>query len=354
MVPERFEVVLSLTQSAEVLLNKNVKVIASLVRKAKKKLLQDKREDALELMRKAVNVDDNNGVLIQIIQAIGRKTLITESKNQPPAAQEIPVPKPAEPEIPVTPNVPEPEPEDEEPPVPQEAPLQRRVELELLVTPEIAAVEEEEEEPVEVMEEAWVVEEQPREKPEPEAEAMEHNQERMPSMPPEDQLTKLFEASDREYGSGNQQKAIAYLKRARKLDPDNPEVGSRIEILKTNIKSANLIKRAGKRLALGETAEAIALARQAFDLKPDSAGLDELISDLESMPVATSSTDEVTYSKVKVSGTSDEYISRIRQLVQDNSLEKAATIAKEALQSFPDDGLIVEFVENFKKLGLLE
>ena len=314
MVPERSEVVLSLSQSAEVLLNKNVKVIASLVRKAKKKLLQDKREEALELMRKAVNVDDNNGVLVQVIQAIGRKTLISEAQTSSPAAQDAPEPKP-------------------------------------LVTPEVPA---EEEEPVEVLEEAWIVEEQPPEKPEPEAEAMENNQERIPSMPPEDQLTKLFEASDREYDNGNQQKAIAYLKRARKLDPGNPEVGSRIDILKTKIKSTNLIRIAGKRLALGETARAIALARQAFDLRPDSAGLDELLSDLERMPVTASSTAEVTDSKETRPGASDEYISQIRQLVQDNALERAASIAVDALHLFPDDGLVVEFVENFKKLGLLE
>ena len=322
MVPERSEVVLSLSQSVEVVLNKNVKVIASLVRKAKKKLLQDKREEALEFMRKAVNVDDNNGVLIQVIQAIGRKTLITESEDPPPAAREVPVPK--------------------------------RVEPELLVTPEVPAVVEEEEEPVEVLEEAWIVEEQPREKPEPEAEAMENNQERIPSMPPEDQLTKLFEASDREYDNGNQQKAIAYLKRARKLDPDNPEVGSRLEILKTKIKSANLIRIAGKRLALGETARAIALARQAFDLRPDSAGLDELLSNLESMPVTTSPAAEVADSRETGSGASDVYISQIRQLVQDNALERAASIAEDALHIYPDDRLVLEFVENFKKLGLLE
>ena len=53
-------------------------------------------------------------------------------------------------------------------------------------------------------------------------------------------------------------------------------------------------------------------------------------------------------------GASDEYISQIRLLVQDNALERAASIAVDALHLFPDDGLVVEFVENFKKLGLLE
>jgi tetratricopeptide (TPR) repeat protein len=322
MVPERFEVVLSLSKSAEVLLNKNVKVIASLVRKAKKKLLQDKREEALELMRKAVNVDDNNGVLIQVIQAIGRKTLITESQDQPLAAQE--------------------------------APVAERIEPELLVTPEVPAAEQAKEEPVELLDEAWIVEEQPEEKPEPEAEAMENNQERMPSMPSEDQLNKLFEASDREYDNGNQQKAIAYLKRAGKLDPSNPEIRLKIDLLKIKIKSANLVQIARKRLALGEATRAVALARQAFDLNPDSAGLDDLLSKLEDLPDVSSSTPEVSEPRETRSGASAEYIARIRQLVQDNALEKAASVAAEAFIFFPDDDLIVEFVGNFKKLGLLE
>ncbi|MCK5117481.1 MAG: hypothetical protein KAR44_12845 [Candidatus Aegiribacteria sp.] len=304
-------------------MNKNVKLIASLVRKAKKKLLQDKREEALEFMKKAVNVDDNNGVLVQVIQAIGRKKLITEPEDQPLIVPEVPVAEQAE-------------------------------EEQVEVLEEAWVVEEQPEEQVEVLEEAWVVEEEPEEEPEPEVKAIKNNQERKQSMPPEDQLTKLFEVSDREYDKGNQQKAIAYLKRARKLDPDNPEVQSRIDILKMKIKSANLIQIARKRLALGETTRAISLARQAFDMWPDSAGLDELLSDLENTSGTSSPTSEVSDSKEIQSSPSDEYISRIRQLVQDNSLEEAASVAEEAFNIFPDDKLVVEFVGNFKKLGLLE
>ena len=324
----------------EVLLNRNVKVIASLVRKAKKKLLQNKREEALELMRKAVNVDDNNGVLVQVIQAIGRKTLITEPEDKPLVTSEAPMVKQAEPELLVTPEVPVAEQAEPEP---------------VAVLEEAWIVEEQpEEEPVEVLEESWVVEEQPKENPEPEAKAIENNQERKASMSSEDQLTKLFEASDREYDNGHQQKAIAYLKRARKLDPDNPEVRSRIDLLKTKIKSANLIQIARKRLALGETNRAITLARQAFNMKPDSKGLDELLSDLENLSKINSSTSEASDSRETQSSASGEYIMRIRQLVQDNSLEEAASVAEEAFNIFPDDKLVVEFVDNFKKLGLLE
>ncbi len=173
-------------------------------------------------------------------------------------------------------------------------------------------------------------------------------------MPSEEQLTKLFEASDREYDNGNQQKAIAYLKRARKLDPGNSDVQSRIDILKIRIKSANLVQIARKRLALGETTRAINLARQAFNMRPDSAGLDELLSDLENISVTSSPTSEVSDSKETQSSASGDYISRIRQLVQDNTLEEAASVAEEAFSLFPDDKLVVEFVDNFKKLGLLE
>ena len=337
-------------------MNKNVKLIASLVRKAKKKLLQNKREEALEFMKKAVNVDDNNGVLVQVIQAIGRKKLITEPENQPLVTPEVPVAERPEEEPLVTPEVPVVERPEEEPLVTPEVPVAERPEEEQVeVLEEAWMVEEQpEEEQVEVLEEAWMVEEQPEEKPEPEAKAMKNNHERIPSMPSEDQLTKLFEASDREYDNGNHQKAIAYLKRARKLNSDNPEVQSRIDILKTKIKSSNLIQIARKRLALGETSRAISLVRQAFNMRPDSAGLDELLSDLENTSETSSPTSEVSDSKETQSSASDEYISRIRQLVQNNSLEEAAMVAEEAFAIFPDDKLVVEFVDNFKKLGLLE
>lgn len=301
-------------------MKKNVKVIASLVRKAKKKLLQDKREEALELMKKALNVDDNNGVLVQVIQVIGRKKLVTEPEDEPLVTPEVPVVEQAEPE-PV---------EDFE---------------------DAWLVEQPEPEPVEDLEEAWLVE-QPEPEPAPEAKAVENNQERNKLMASEDQLTKLFEASDREYDNGHQQKAIAYLKRALKFYPDNPEVQLRIDLLKTKIKSDNLVQIARKRFALGEVARAVVLARQAFSMRPDTTGLEELLADLESSPGVSSPTSAV--SEEAQSSASGEYIARIRQLVQDNFLEEAASVAEQAFDLFPDESLVLEFVDNFKKLGLLE
>ncbi|MBN2586272.1 MAG: hypothetical protein JXR55_03175, partial [Candidatus Fermentibacteraceae bacterium] len=63
-------------------MKKNVKVIASLVRKAKKKLYQGKRDEALDLIKKAVNIDDNNGVLVQVIKVIGKKKVRTDYEDE--------------------------------------------------------------------------------------------------------------------------------------------------------------------------------------------------------------------------------------------------------------------------------
>ncbi|MCK4806858.1 MAG: hypothetical protein KAT09_04385 [Candidatus Aegiribacteria sp.] len=304
-------------------MRKNVKVIASLVRKARRKLNQGKRDEALEIMKKAVNVDDNNGVLVQVIRVIGKKKPTTEPEDEPVEVQE-------------------------------EAPLVEQAELELVeVMEEAWVIEQAELEPVEVMEEAWVIEQAELE-PEPEAKTVKNNKERKVSMASEDQLNKLFEASEREYNNGHQQKAIAYLKRARKLNPDNPEILSRINLLKTKIKSANLVKIARKKLESGEAARAVVLARQAFNMRPDTEALDELLSDLENQPGISSAKSADRGSAGEISISSGEYITVIRELVQDNSLEEAASVAKKAFEIYPYDDLVVEFVDNFKKLGLLE
>ncbi|MBD3276901.1 MAG: hypothetical protein GF388_01255, partial [Candidatus Aegiribacteria sp.] len=177
-------------------MRKNVKVIASLVRKAKKKLYQGKREEALDLMRKAVNVDDNNGILVQVVKAIGRKQPheeVSVRTEEEPAPAEEPAEEPAE------------------------GPAE---ELEDIL-------------PEGITEEA-------------------QNQERTTSMASDEKLEELFEASDREYMNGHQQKAVAYLKKAKKLAPESARVQSRIELLKKRIKSANMVRIGRKKLQAGE------------------------------------------------------------------------------------------------------
>ncbi|MFO8184113.1 MAG: hypothetical protein R6U39_08075 [Candidatus Aegiribacteria sp.] len=272
-------------------MKKNVKIIASLVRKSKKKLIQGKRDEALDLMRKAVEIDDNNGVLVQVIKVIGKKKLKTDYREET---------------VPET----EPEPEPE-------------------MTPE----------------------------PEPEP-AADMNHERTSSMASEDRLFKLFEASDMEYENGHQQKAVAYLKKARQLAPDDPEVQSRIDLLRARIKSANLVQIARKKFESGETVKALVLAREAFDILPLATGLDRLLEDLEEGSGTHEAPAEPEPIPQKPAGSAvdsaGEYISRIRQLVQDNSLEKAAELAEKAHGIHPDDALLSEFMDNFKKLGLLD
>jgi len=286
----------------EVKLKKNVKVIASLVRKAKKKLHQGKRDEALSLMSKAVEIDDNNGVLVQVIQVIGKKKPETRLQDEPPAA-------------------------------------------------EVEAFDEEPEEPDVFTFDDEPMEPEPEPEPQPEEAPEENNHERNSSMASEDQINKLFDASDREFENGHQQKAIAYLKRAGKINPDNPEVQFRIEQLKTKIKAANLLRIAGKKLSTGDTPSAVVLARQAFDMMPDIAGLDEVLLKIESSSKAAYAP---AAESDPVDTEAEPCITQVREMVQENSLEEAAWFAEQSLERHPGSELLAEFVENFRKLGLIE
>lgn len=270
----------------------NVKAIAGLVRKAKKKLYQGKRDEALELMKRAVALDDNSGVLVQVIKVIGRKKPRTEyhedesgeagdgqypdSGGSPPAADQPP---------------------------------------------------------------------------------SDEGEERKPQMSQEDRIQQFFEASDREYEAGHQQKALAYLKRAARLFPDDPGVRERIDLLRTRIKAENLVSIAMKNLQAGEAVKALVLAREVFETMPDARGLDELLDSLEQGPPARPSSPPAEPAPAPAKEENDpaeEYIARVRSLVQANSLLEAASVAEEAYGRHSDNSLLKEFVDNFRKLGLLE
>jgi len=132
------------------------------------------------------------------------------------------------------------------------------------------------------------------------------------------------------------------------------QVQLRVNLLRTKIESADFLQLARKKLDSGEPAQAVVLVREAFNIRPDISGLDELLSDIENSPEIPSSTSADSGSGGAESTSSEGYITRVRQLVQDNSLEEAASLAEEAFNLFPYDALVVEFVDNFKKLGLLE
>jgi len=315
-------------------LKKNVKVIASLVRKAKKKLYQDKREEALELMRKAVQIDDNNGVLIQVVKVIGRKQIRSGSggndEPQDLSVDDTPAEEP----------VPDEEMNTDAGDGTEEEPMEEPGEENVSNTGEPAG-----------------------------GDAEENDTERTSSMASEELLEKLFKASDAEYEKGHQQKAIAYLKKARKVAPDSPDVTERIDLLKARIKSSNLVRIGRKKLEEGDAAEAVVMARKAFEILPTSSELKDLLEAIEDFsPEEPEDPDDLDDIDIDLQDdldlsdspagagdrSSQDYITDIRQLVQDNSLEKAANLAHEAAQIYPDDTLICEFVDNFRKLGLLE
>ncbi len=280
----------------------NAKAIASLVKKARKKLLQGKRNEALELMKKAVVIDDNTGVLVQVVQLIGGRKTSLEPEAEP---------------------------------------------LDILDD-----ISEEPEQMFEMNDIEIPYDDTPI--PEPEDTFVENNQERKAAMALDDQLDKLFEASEMEYNRGNQQKAIAYLKRAMRLDPDNPDIQNRIDILKTKIKAINMLQIARKKLETGMFTETVEFAREIFELMPDAPGLNELLSDIESISSDFSPSSTGRVSSTRGVTSSEEYIEQIRQLVRDNFLERAASLASRAFSVHPHNELLAEFFDNFKKLGLID
>lgn len=262
-------------------MKQNVKLIAKLVRQAKEELDNNDRKEALELMKKAVSIDDNNGFVVQEIQALDQSEstkLIFEELYEEPFFNEP----------------------DEQP----EAPVE-----------EI---------------------------------------ERKAFMMKGDRLTELFEASDKSFDGGHQAKAIGYLNKARKLDPDNPEVETRIDFLKAKMKAANLISLSRRNLNAGNLSEAVRLAHQAFEMMPGVNGLSELLEDLEKIDSNASSKAKSTKKGKSRTESNKPYIAKIRQLVQDNHLEEAASIALKSFKDNQNDDLLQQFIENFKKLGLIK
>jgi tetratricopeptide (TPR) repeat protein len=175
--------------------------------------------------------------------------------------------------------------------------------------------------------------------------------ERKDSMPSEDRLDGLFAASDKAYDRGDQAAAMNLLKKARKLAPDSPEVAERLELLKKRIKSSNIVSIACKELEKGNHVRAVELSREAFDLLPEATGLDALLERLESLPATNGdSSREDRGPAVEV----PLYITEIRTLVQNNSLEEAAARAMAAYGEHPDDPLLEAFVVKFTRLGFLK
>lgn len=182
-------------------------------------------------------------------------------------------------------------------------------------------------------------------------EGFDRSDERKPSMPSDDRLDDLFAASDKAFDRGDQATAMNLLKKARKLAPENPEVTGRLELLKRRIKSSNIVGIALRELEKGNLARAVELSREAFDLMPDSAGLDALLDRLEEQAGNGPKERETDRGN---GDDAPDYIRDIRTLVQANDLEEAAARALAAFAEHPDDQLLDSFLTKFRRLGFLK
>ncbi len=186
--------------------------------------------------------------------------------------------------------------------------------------------------------------------------------ERKVPMASQEKLSELFTSSEAAYASGDQARAMAALRKARQIAPGDQEVARRIVLLKKRIKSSNLVRIARRELDEGNPEKAVELARRAFDLMPDTDGLGELLDCLEE-PEPTGGSAGDAPARMEPATAGDEtpaeagdvplYITRIRSLVQDNALEEAAELSREAYRDHPEDELLQQFVQKFSKLGLI-
>jgi len=176
-------------------------------------------------------------------------------------------------------------------------------------------------------------------------------------------LEKAFKLSDEAMASGNDSKAIAYLKKAAQLFPDEPEVFERMEQLTLDIKAANFVKIGLEKLSSGDVQKAVAASRKAFDIMPETKGLDELLSRIE----AATHSPEVTNVPEKlqekepveaaVHVSTDQgallWADRIRAAVKEDRFEEAGQMIAEAVKRHPNDSLLDSFHTKLKRLGFV-
>lgn len=184
--------------------------------------------------------------------------------------------------------------------------------------------------------------------------------ERTESSDMDPKLEKAFRLSDEALDSGNEAKALAYLKKAVTLFPDEPEAAERLEALKTRIRAGNLVAIGMKKLEEGDLARATVASRKAFQLMPDAAGLQELLSGIEMASESDGAGPEPA-SGVR-SGAEDDlhdagamlWIDRIRAAIKAEKFEEAGQMVTEAVRNHPGDPLLGSFHIKLKRLGFAE
>ncbi|MFO7625884.1 MAG: hypothetical protein R6V62_01340 [Candidatus Fermentibacteraceae bacterium] len=191
--------------------------------------------------------------------------------------------------------------------------------------------------------------------------------ERTDPMAIDPKLEKALDLSEQCRRSGDNAKALAYLKKAKGLFPDSSLVEERLTTLTTCLQAETLISVGRKRMEQGEMQKAVSAARQAFAVLPDTPGLCELLSELEAISRNSPAVqfegeyrhdidlndgeDFEEYEDTPYSV--DDFIERIRQLVRDDRWDEAAILVEQGVSDFPDNELLETFKVKFKRLGFL-
>ncbi len=183
-------------------------------------------------------------------------------------------------------------------------------------------------------------------------------------------LEKIFKLSDEALASGNNSKALAYLKKAVQLFPDEQEAGQRLQQLKDKVRAENLVKIGMKKLSTGDIEKAITASRRAFDLLPEVNGLEELISSIEEAEAISPEEEEeeelelddneeveetlLPQGAQTMEGEALLWADRIRTAVKDDHFEEAGKMVAEAVRRHPNDTLLDSFYSKLKRLGFVK
>lgn len=188
--------------------------------------------------------------------------------------------------------------------------------------------------------------------------------ERTDPMAMDPKLDKALNLSEQCRREGDNAKALAYLKKARQIFPDNALLEERLSTLTTALKAENLVSVARKKMEKGAMADAVTAARQAFAILPEVSGLAELLADLEASSGGDTDFDGNFTHDVDLedeeadlmedsADSVEDLIGRIRQMVQEDRWEDAAALVEEGVAEFPENELLETFKVKFKRLGLI-
>ncbi len=187
-------------------------------------------------------------------------------------------------------------------------------------------------------------------------------------------LEKIFNLSDEALKAGNDSKALAYLKKAVQLFPNEEIAQQKFDILKNQMKAIKLVKIGLKKLSEGDTKKAVIASRRAFNLLPEVKDLNKLLSMIESKNINSTEQEadididmdeepEVTTetvkksepaSKISQAGEALLWADRIRTAVKDDNFEEAGKMVIEAVKRHPNDELLDSFYSKLKRLGFVK